>query len=48
MAEYQTTASLFKQASILATTMGSPREFGAMCSFVETHQIVPVIDSILQ
>ena len=36
----------FKQASILATTMGSPREFGKMCSFVETHQIVPVIDSI--
>ena len=36
----------FKQASILATTMGSPREFQAMCDLIDRHKIVPVIDSV--
>jgi zinc-binding alcohol dehydrogenase/oxidoreductase len=34
----------FKQASILTSTMGSPREFGAMLAFVDKHGIVPVVD----
>ena len=36
----------FKQASILATTMGSPREFLAMCQLVEQYQIIPIVDSV--
>ncbi len=34
----------FRQASILATTMGSPADFAAMCAFVTKHKIVPIID----
>ena len=34
----------FKQVSILASTMGSPTEFGHMCRFIAKHQIIPVID----
>ncbi len=41
-------AKLFwKQASILGTTMGSPRDFISMVSFVEKNRIFPVIDKIL-
>ena len=36
----------FKQASILASTMGSPAEFKDMCEFVVQHKIVPVVDSV--
>ena len=36
----------FKQASILASTMGSPAEFKEMCEFVGRHKIVPVVDSV--
>jgi NADPH:quinone reductase-like Zn-dependent oxidoreductase len=36
----------WKQISILGSTMGSPREFGAMLNFVRQHQIVPVVDSV--
>ncbi|MEC7984192.1 MAG: zinc-binding dehydrogenase [Myxococcota bacterium] len=35
----------FKQASLMGSTMGSPSEFAALCSFVEKHNIQPVIDS---
>jgi NADPH:quinone reductase-like Zn-dependent oxidoreductase len=34
----------FKQASIVCSTMGSPREFTAMTDFVARHQIVPAVD----
>ena len=37
----------FKQVSILASTMGSPTEFGNMCQYIEKHKIVPVVDSVL-
>jgi len=37
----------WKQLQILGTTMGTPEEFAAMVSFVNQHQIVPVIDEIL-
>lgn len=33
----------WKQLTILGATMGSPTEFGEMVSFVEKHQIVPVV-----
>lgn len=36
----------FKQISILATTMGSPKEFSQMIAFIHKHTIHPVIDSI--
>ena len=36
----------FKQVSLLASTMGSPSEFKAMCDFVSCNNITPVIDSI--
>ena len=36
----------FKQVSLLASTMGSPVEFENMLSFITTHNIEPVIDSI--
>ena len=36
----------FKQAKLIGSTMGSPTEFSEMLSFVETHQIHPVVDSI--
>ena len=36
----------FRQVSLLASTMGSLREFSEMCEFVEKHSIQPVIDSI--
>lgn len=34
----------FKQASILTSTMGSPREFAAMVAFVKKHRIEPLVD----
>jgi NADPH:quinone reductase-like Zn-dependent oxidoreductase len=34
----------FKQASIVTSTMGSPREFVAMVDFVKRHRIKPVVD----
>ena len=36
----------FKQASILGSTMGSPKEFSQLCDFVSKNTIVPVIDSV--
>jgi len=36
----------WKQLQILGTTMGTPEEFSAMVSFVNEHQLVPVIDEI--
>ena len=36
----------FKQVSILASTMGSPREFGALLQFVEEKGVVPTVDRI--
>ncbi len=36
----------WKQISIHGSTMGSPREFGAMLAFVQKHGIVPVVDSV--
>lgn len=36
----------WKQLQILGTTMGTPEEFSAMVSFVNEHQVVPVIDEI--
>ncbi len=36
----------WKQLSIFGTSMGSPREFGQMLSFVEKHEIRPVVDSV--
>ncbi len=36
----------FKQASILGSTMGSPREFQALLRFVEAHHIIPHIDTV--
>jgi zinc-binding alcohol dehydrogenase/oxidoreductase len=42
-----TAAKLFwKQASILGTTMGSPKDFEDMLEFVEKHDIKPEIDKI--
>jgi len=36
----------WKQLQILGTTMGTPEEFSAMVSFVNEHQIIPVIDEV--
>lgn len=36
----------WKQISILGTTMGSPKDFEQMLSFIQTHQIQPVIDGV--
>ena len=36
----------WKQLQLLGTTMGTPEEFTAMVSFVNEHQVVPVIDEI--
>ena len=36
----------FKQVDILASTMGSHAEFAALCPFVETHGVVPVVDRV--
>ena len=36
----------FKQVSILASTMGSPRDFERMLAFVDTHQIRPLVDQV--
>lgn len=36
----------WRQASILGTTMGTPREFEAMVDFVAKHRLVPVVDSV--
>jgi NADPH:quinone reductase-like Zn-dependent oxidoreductase len=37
----------WKQISLLGSTMGSDQDFREMVSFVEQHQILPVIDQIL-
>lgn len=34
----------WKQASILGTTMGSPRDFDAMLAFYAAHRLAPVVD----
>src|SRR5690606_38540088 len=34
----------FKQASIVASTMGSPEEFRRLIAFVSQHRIVPLVD----
>ena len=34
----------FKQVSLLASTMGSPADFEAMLSFVDTYQVTPIVD----
>lgn len=36
----------FKQVSILASTMGSPRDFEHMLAFVDTYQIRPLVDRV--
>ncbi|SEA65286.1 NADPH:quinone reductase [Arachidicoccus rhizosphaerae] len=36
----------WKQISVLGTTMGSPRDFEAMLSFIQQHQVKPVIDEV--
>jgi NADPH:quinone reductase-like Zn-dependent oxidoreductase len=36
----------WKQLSIVGTTMGSPKDFEQMLSFMQTHQIQPVIDGV--
>lgn len=36
----------WKQISILGSTMGSPREFRAMLTYVAQHKIAPVVDSV--
>jgi zinc-binding alcohol dehydrogenase/oxidoreductase len=38
----------WKQIKIFGSTMGSPRDFKDMLSFVEKHNIVPVIDDIYE
>lgn len=37
----------FKQLNILGSTMGTEQEFSDMISFVEQHQLSPVIDEVL-
>ena len=36
----------YKQVSILASTMGSPRDFSTMLEFVNRHSIHPVVDRV--
>lgn len=36
----------WKQLQLLGTTMGTSHEFAAMVSFVNEHQVIPVIDEI--
>lgn len=36
----------FKQVSLLASTMGSPKDFETMLAFVTRHKLVPVVDRI--
>jgi NADPH:quinone reductase-like Zn-dependent oxidoreductase len=36
----------FKQAHVLGSTMGSPREFAAMLDFVNAHRLVPAVDGV--
>jgi NADPH:quinone reductase-like Zn-dependent oxidoreductase len=36
----------WKQISILGTTMGSPRDFESMLSFIQQHGVKPVIDEV--
>lgn len=36
----------WKQASILGTTMGSPRDFAALLDFATAHHVTPVIDRV--
>ncbi|MDP3138691.1 MAG: zinc-binding dehydrogenase [Burkholderiaceae bacterium] len=35
-----------KQLTLIGTLMGSPADFAAMVRFIETHAIVPVVDSV--
>ncbi|GAB3564973.1 zinc-binding dehydrogenase [Spirosoma luteolum] len=37
----------FKQLDITGSTMGTEQEFADMLAFVETHKLVPVVDSVL-
>ena len=36
----------WNQLSIFGSTMGTPEEFESMVRFIETHKIIPVVDSI--
>ncbi|MBR59102.1 MAG: alcohol dehydrogenase [Myxococcales bacterium] len=36
----------YKQVSILATTMGSPKDFSDMVAFINTTKLVPVVDRV--
>ena len=36
----------WKQASVLGTTMGSPRDFDALLAFATAHHLAPVIDRV--
>ena len=36
----------FKQLSLIGTTMGSPREFQALCHFMDLHQVRPEINHV--
>ena len=36
----------FKQVSILASTMGSPKDFSEMLGFVDQHKIRPIVDGV--
>ena len=38
----------FRQLTIMGSTMGSDKEFGDMVTFVNEHQIVPVVDSVFK
>jgi len=38
----------WKHLNILGSTMGSDRDFEQMVSFVNTHRIVPIIDSVFE
>ena len=38
----------WKQINILGTTMGSPRDFEQMLSFIKKHEIIPVIDEVFE
>jgi zinc-binding alcohol dehydrogenase/oxidoreductase len=36
----------YKQVHLVGTTMGSPREFAAMCRFVRLHRLVPEVHAV--
>lgn len=46
--EFNGRSVFWKQLEILGTTMGSPKDFDAMVSFVNQHQIKPVIDEVFE